>query len=101
MLALGKEEAYAGFQPRAKELGVEDLVVSTGWLDGEDLHCAMAATDVMLTPSTCFETFGMMNLEAMEFRRPVVATSFGGCPEVVRDGVNGGSVFWFRLPVYQ
>jgi trehalose synthase len=31
----------------------------------------------------------MMNLEAMEFRRPVVATSFGGCPEVVRDGVNG------------
>jgi glycosyltransferase involved in cell wall biosynthesis len=89
MLALGKEEVYAGFQPHAKELGVDDLVVSTGWLDGEDLHCAMAATDVMLTPSICFETFGMMNLEAMEFRRPVVATSFGGCPEVVRDGVNG------------
>ncbi len=89
MLALGKEEVYAGFQPQAKALGVDDLVVSTGWLDGEDLHCAMAATDVMLTPSICFETFGMMNLEAMEFRRPVVATSFGGCPEVVRDGVNG------------
>lgn len=89
MLALGKEEVYAGFQPHAKELGVDDLVVSTGWLDGEDLHCAMAATDVMLTPSICFETFGMMNLEAMEFRRPVVATSFGGCPEVVRDKVNG------------
>jgi len=100
MLALGKEEAYAGFQPRAKELGVEDLVVSTGWLDGEDLHCAMAATDVMLTPSTCFETFGMMNLEAMEFRRPVVATSFGGCPEVVRDGVNGFVANPYDIPAF-
>jgi len=89
MLALGKEEAYAGFEPYAREVGVQDLVVPTGWLDGGDLHCAMAATDVMLTPSTCFETFGLMNLEAMEFRRPVVATSFGGCPEVVRDGVSG------------
>ena len=89
MLALGKEEAYAGFEPFAREAGIDDLVVTPGWLDGDELHCAMAATDVMLTPSTCFETFGMMNLEAMEFRRPVVATSFGGCPEVVRDEVNG------------
>ena len=89
MLALGKEEIYESFRPQARELGVDDLVVSTGWLDGDELHCAIAATDVMLTPSTCFETFGMMNLEAMEFRRPVVATSFGGCPEVVLDGVSG------------
>jgi glycosyltransferase involved in cell wall biosynthesis len=89
MLALGKEEVYRGFEPYAVECGVDDLIVSTGWLDGLDLACALAATDVMLTPSICFETFGLMNLEAMEFSRPVVATSFGGCPEVVRDGVNG------------
>lgn len=89
MIVLGKEEVYKGFAPYAAECGVDDLVVSTGWLDGEDLACAMAATDVMLTPSICFETFGLMNLEAMEFSRPVVATSFGGCPEVIRDGVNG------------
>ena len=89
MLALGKEEIYESFQPKAKELGVDDLVISTGWLDGEELHAAIASTDVMLTPSICFETFGLMNLEAMEFSRPVVATSFGGCPEVISDGVNG------------
>jgi len=100
MLALGKEEAYAGFRPHATELGVDDLVVPTGWLDGEELHCAMAATDVMLTPSICFETFGMMNLEAMEFRRPVVATSFGGCPEVVRDGVNGFVANPYDVPAF-
>ena len=42
-----------------------------------------------MTPSICFDTFGMVNLEAMEHSRPVVATCFGGSPEVVEDGVTG------------
>jgi len=31
----------------------------------------------------------MVNLEAMEHAKPVVATEFGGSPEVVVDGVTG------------
>ena len=89
MLVLGRQEVYEGFRPHAEEQGVDDLIVPTGWLEGEELACAMASLDVMLTPSICFETFGMMNLEAMEYRKPVVATSFGGCPEVVLDGETG------------
>ena len=89
VLALGRQEVYEGFRPDAERLGVDDLIVPTGWLEGEDLACALASIDVMLTPSICFETFGMMNLEAMEYKKPVVATSFGGCPEVVRDGETG------------
>lgn len=90
MLVMGDEALYrAGFQQTARELGVADLVVCTGWLAGDDLACAYSAVDVMVTPSICFETFGMLNLEAMEFAKPVVATIFGGCPEVIRDGENG------------
>jgi glycosyltransferase involved in cell wall biosynthesis len=89
MLVLGRQEVYEGFRPEARRQGVDDLIVPAGWLEGEDLACALATIDVMLTPSICFETFGMMNLEAMEYRKPVVATSFGGCPEVVRDGETG------------
>lgn len=98
MLVMGKKELYAqGFADMAKQYGVDDLVVCTGWLAGEELGAAYAALDVMVTPSICFETFGMLNLEAMEFRKPVVATSFGGCKEVVRDGENGFTVNPFQI----
>ena len=70
-------------------MGVDGLVVPTGWLEGDELQAALAAVDVFVTPSICFDTFGMVNLEAMEHAKPVVATVFGGSPEVVVDGVTG------------
>ncbi len=90
LLVLGKRDLYdREFAPFARELGVAERIVPTGWLDGDELQAAYAATDVFVTPSICFDTFGMVNLEAMEHRKPVVATAFGGSPEVVEDGVTG------------
>jgi len=90
LLVMGKREIYdRDFAPLARELGVAERVVPTGWLDGDELQAAYAATDVFVTPSICFDTFGMVNLEAMEPKKPVVATLFGGSPEVVRDGETG------------
>jgi glycosyltransferase involved in cell wall biosynthesis len=90
LLAMGKREIFEReFAPHARRLGVLDRVVPTGWLDGEELQAAYAATDVFATPSICFDTFGLVNLEAMEHGKPVVATSFGGSREVVRDGTTG------------
>jgi len=90
LLVLGREEVYQReFAERARSLGVAERIVTPGWLDGEELACAYAATDVFVTPSICFDTFGMVNLEAMEHAKPVVATVFGGSSEVVQDGVTG------------
>ena len=90
LLVMGREEIYRdGFESAVHELGVGDMVVPTGWLDGNDLACAYASLDVMISPSICFETFGMLNLEAMELAKPVVTTTFGGCSEVVQDGETG------------
>jgi spore coat protein SA len=90
LLAMGRTETWEQeFAGSARALGVADRVVTTGWLEGEELQAAYAATDVFATPSICFDTFGLVNLEAMEHRKPVVATAFGGSREVVRAGVTG------------
>lgn len=90
LLVMGRREVYdTEFAAQARALGVADRVLPTGWLEGEDLPAAYAAADVFATPSICFDTFGMVNLEAMEHSKPVVATSFGGSAEVVEHGVTG------------
>lgn len=90
LLVMGKRDVYEReFEPRARALGVAERIVPTGWLDGAELQAAYATTDVFVTPSICFDTFGLVNLEAMEHSKPVVATTFGGSPEVVQDGATG------------
>jgi glycosyltransferase involved in cell wall biosynthesis len=46
------------------------------------------AAAVFVMPSY-YETFGIACLEAMAFGLPIVATTAGGLPEVVEDGVTG------------
>jgi glycosyltransferase involved in cell wall biosynthesis len=90
LIVMGHRDVYdQQFAAAARELSVAHLIVPTGWLDGAELASAYAATDVLVTPSICFDTFGLVNLEAMEHAKPVVATVFGGSPEVVEDGVTG------------
>ncbi len=55
----------------------------------EDLPALFAATQVVLGTSFANETFGMTLAEASACGRPVIATDFGGFPEVVRHGETG------------
>src|SRR5690606_33699004 len=49
----------------------------------------MAAMDVVLHTSVEAEPFGLVVLEAMALRKPVVTTTTGGPRDVVLDGVTG------------
>jgi glycosyltransferase involved in cell wall biosynthesis len=90
LIVMGKRDVYdREFKAQAERLGVDDRVVPTGWLDGDELQCAYASVDVFVTPSICFDTFGLVNLEAMQHAKPVVATCFGGSQEVVLEGLTG------------
>jgi glycosyltransferase involved in cell wall biosynthesis len=59
-----------------------------GFMKGDDLVAAYRAADVFLFPSTT-ETFGLVALEAMACRTPVIAANTGGVLDIVKHGVNG------------
>jgi glycosyltransferase involved in cell wall biosynthesis len=48
--------------------------------------------DVFGLPSVSTEGLPLVVLEAIASRRPVIATTVGGTPEVVREGVDGSLV---------
>lgn len=58
----------------------------TGHVENVGDH--LAALDLFFYPSR-HEGLGSVLLDAMQFGLPVVATSVGGIPEIISDGVNG------------
>jgi len=69
-----------------RDLGVESRVHFAGFQ--ESVYPCLAAMDLYVHPAL-MEGFGIAVLEAMAMRRPVVATTAGGLPEIVRDGETG------------
>jgi glycosyltransferase involved in cell wall biosynthesis len=59
-----------------------------GYLRGQELVDAYRAADAFIFPSTT-ETFGLVALEAMACRVPVVAARTGGVLDTIVDGQNG------------
>jgi starch synthase len=57
-------------------------------LPRDQLTAVLSASTVFVCPSV-YEPLGIVNLEAMACRLPVVGTATGGIPEVVVDGVTG------------
>ena len=56
--------------------------------DRDDISTLLAAVDVLLVPSWD-EPFGRVVIEGMASGVPVVATTVGGPPEILNDGVEG------------
>jgi glycosyltransferase involved in cell wall biosynthesis len=85
----GYEEYARGLVRLARDLGIEDRVLFTGWkyrLD--DIPEVMAALDVLVHTSIRPEPFGLVMVEAMATEKPVVAADDGGVREVVEPGVT-------------
>lgn len=67
---------------------LSDLVTYVGRKVREEKEAFFRQADIFVFP-TYYETFGLVNLEAMEYKLPVISTNEGGIPDIVKDGENG------------
>jgi rhamnosyl/mannosyltransferase len=81
-------------EDRATRLGVSDRVHFLGYVDETHLHGYYDRADVFVLPSVePSEAFGIVQLEAMAYRTPVVNTDLPtGVPWVSQDGKTGVTV---------
>ena len=76
------------FQQKVDQLNLADQVEYVGKKFGIEKEEMFAKSDLFVLP-TENETFGLVNLEAMQHSLPVVSTCEGGIPDVVEDTITG------------
>ena len=77
---------------RCYQLGIFQRVYFTGYIDDFTRNALYRGADVAVFPSL-YEPFGIVALEAMAARVPVVVSDSGGISEIVLHGVNGLKAF--------
>lgn len=77
----GREEQL---KQKAKELGIAERTTFTGMMSEEELYKQYAVCDVLVLPSVArSEAFGLVQIEAMAFGKPVINTNLpSGVPYV-------------------
>lgn len=63
-------------------------VVYMGWQPSQIFLSKMREADLVVVPSYS-ELFGIVLLEAMSLRKPIIATRGGGITEIITDGLDG------------
>ncbi|RYU67903.1 glycosyltransferase family 1 protein [Aliivibrio finisterrensis] len=87
-LTLGGDGDIDTFKQHVERLGISDNVDFLGWVAGEQKNLWLSKADVYCLPSYN-EGFPMGVLEAMSANIPVVASTAGGIPDAIKDGVDG------------
>jgi glycosyltransferase involved in cell wall biosynthesis len=77
------EEEY-----RLLAMGLENVRLDFRFIPDSEIAAWFAAADVVLAPYRIEAQSGVA-LTAFHFARPVIATTVGGLPEIIREGENG------------
>ena len=81
------------FLATAKKLSAEKKLQSritfTGQIDHTKINSYIAASNLVVVPSICFETLGLVAIESLLMKRPVIVSDSGGLAEIVKNGYNG------------
>src|SRR5262249_30001515 len=90
-VAAGDGSDRARLEAKVAQLGIEERVVFTGWVDESRKPDRYRLADVYVMPSRG-EGFGFVVLEALASGTPVVASTIDGTREAVRNGMLGNVV---------
>jgi glycosyltransferase involved in cell wall biosynthesis len=90
LFVVGDDRGDGRYAARLRHLvhahGLGPATVFFGYVEDAALACADFDVQVVCSEA---EPFGLVTLEAMSHRHPVVVTATGGSPEIVRDGIDG------------
>jgi glycosyltransferase involved in cell wall biosynthesis len=86
LVLLGDGELRRDLEELSLRLGIAEHVRFLGWRP--DVARVMAACDIFCLPSRN-EGMGKVLVEAMAMGKPIIASSIGGIPDIVRSGENG------------
>jgi glycosyltransferase involved in cell wall biosynthesis len=77
---------------RTHELGIADHVLIAGFISDSDRNRLLKVADAAIFPSL-YEPFGIVALEAMAAKCPVIVSEVGGLKEVVKHDVTGVTIY--------
>lgn len=89
VVILGEGPVRGELEKKAKDLGVKNIQFIGHLGTSRDLNKFYNRADVFVAPSVWDEPLGLVILEAMACKTPVVVTRKGGIPLAVKEGVNG------------
>ncbi len=84
----GKGEKLDELRNQVWELGIEEKMMFTGYVDEDTKNRLYLVSDLAVFPSL-YEPFGIVALEAMAAGCPVVVSGVGGLGEIVTNEVHG------------
>lgn len=88
LVLAGDGELREDIEARIRELGLQQHVVITGWIDSARVKQEILAARALVLPSFA-EGLPVVIMEALALARPVVTTYVAGIPELVVDGECG------------
>ncbi len=88
LIIAGRGGMMNELRAEASNLGLNDKIYFTGYLNSKQVQKMYKCADVAVFPST-YEPFGIVALEAMLAGVPTVVSDVGGLDEIVTHGVDG------------
>jgi glycosyltransferase involved in cell wall biosynthesis len=92
LLVTGDGEYRAALEKQAKNA---PNIRFLGKLSQDKLQSLYKSAIAVIVPSICFETFGIIMIEAFSRKTPVIVNDLGALPEVVKDS-GGGFIYQNR-----